>query len=362
MLRVLQRHKLNKKGNIIFVSSIKPNVYGGGEKWFYEVASKLKSIGYKVGLVARPKSKLANKFRDITDNVLELKFGFDFNPLSIIKLRKYFRKQNVDYLILHFNKDVSIAGAAGKMAGVKKIIFRNGYPLLHNKFKHKLLIPFFDHIVTNSLILKKQYQSYGWIKSDKIKTIYNGCDIDNEYLAKINEEKEEITVIAIGRLVKVKRFHWFIKLLSEVKTSYKIKGLIVGDGSERSNLEKLVAESKLNIDFTGEVNSVKEYLAKADILLHVSRNEGIPNVVLEAMASKVPVIATNAGGTGELIDDGENGYLCEVKDYTVIKTKLESMINDSSIRKKFTDSGFEKIRHCFTWDNTIEKLEKLFNE
>lgn len=89
----------------------------------------------------------------------------------------------------------------------------------------------------------------------------------------------------------------------------------------------------------------------------------MPNVVMEAMANNVPVVATNAGGTGELVKDGENGFLCEINNTEEIYQKLKQLIENDKLRQKFIDAAYQTIADRFTFKQSIDKLEQaLFNK
>lgn len=82
---------INKTATIAFVNSIPKDTFGGGEQWFFNAAKELQKRGHKIVLIARPQSKLVEKFRQINCAITELTFGSDYNPVNIYKLVKLFR-------------------------------------------------------------------------------------------------------------------------------------------------------------------------------------------------------------------------------------------------------------------------------
>jgi len=347
---------------IVFVNSIPANTFGGGEKWFSVLAGQLSQKKYRVGLIARPGSKLIEKFTRFDCDIYSLKFGSDFNPISIVKLFYYFKKIKPDVLFLNFNKDVSIAGLAGRLAGVRKIIFRNGFPIIQKKWQHRILMPLVDTIIVNSLALKRYYLSFNWNFASKIKVIYNGIEIPEEKSVKVERTSETpFIILGAGRLTRVKQFDLFIKIITQLKNEFPVKAVLAGEGSELENLKQLSKSLDADIEFVGHVNSLMPFLQQADILLHTSRNEGMPNVILEAMATGVPVVATNAGGTNEMIEDGENGFLCEVGAIQCLVEKMKLLITTSDLMKRFSRAGLKTVRQKFNLERTIEQVEQLIN-
>lgn len=327
----------------------------------FKTAKALQEKGYQIALVARPNSKIIKKFREIDSEVFPLKFGSDFNPISILKLYKYFRKFENAYLILNFNKDVSIAGIAGRLAGAKKIIFRNGFPLIHNKLKHKMLLPFFDILLSNSRALVEHYRSYSWGLENKMKVIYNGIETEASYERSYEKVSgQPYVVLGAGRLTRIKRFDVFIDIISRLNKIFPIHAIIAGDGPEIENLKLLSISLEADVEFLGQVPSIQHLLKNADIFLHTSRNEGVPNVVMEAMSCGIPVIATNAGGTNELVKDFVNGFLCEIDDIDGLTHKLELFLQDSKLRKNLGLEACKTIKSSFSFHHSIDQLEKLF--
>jgi len=347
---------------IVFVNSIPAHIFGGGEKWMYQTAYALYERGYHIGLVARPNSQIIEKFREFESEIYPLKFGSDFNPLSIFKLVIFFKKMNVSHLILNFNKDVSIAGIAGRMAGVEKILFRNGFPLINKKLKHRALLPFFDILVTNSQALVMHYTTYNWGLEDKMKVIYNGIKVNGFY--KRNFEKatgEPYFIFGAGRLAKIKRFDVFIDIVARLKQDFPVQAVIAGDGPELQHLKLLSDALEGDVEFLGYVPSIYPFLNKADIFLHTSRNEGIPNVVMEAMSQGLPVVVTNAGGTNELVKDKVNGLLCEIDDIDGLYHGMKLLLNDMKLRERLALEAQETIKKKFNFQDSIDQLENLFN-
>lgn len=341
---------------ILFVNSISPQVYGGGEKWCYETAAAFIEKGYRVALVARPDSRIMEKFQELDCDMYPLVFGPDYNPVSIIRLYRYFKKINAGYLILSFNKDVTTAGVAGRLSGVKKIVFRNGYSLINKKSRHRMMMPLYDTLVCNSMEIAEHYRSFGWGLERKTSVVYNGAQI-REKLPVV--DRKPLVILGAGRLVHVKRYHIFLDILAMLNSHVPVKGILLGDGPEKSRLEQQAREIGAPVEFAGHVPSIEPFLQKCDLFLHTSRNEGIPNVVMEAMSAGIPVIATNAGGTGELLTDNENGFLCAIDDVDSLFQKSLQLLTNIELRRTFSQAGWNTIASKFNIQKSVEQIEQL---
>jgi len=345
--------------NYLFVNSIPADVLGGGEKWNINIAKALKAEGYTVHLACRPGSKLQDAFSEFTSDIYTLNFGFDFNPASIFKLYRYIKAHKIDVIIGSFTKDISIAGIAGKLAGVSCIVFRNGFPVLQQKWKHKRLLPYFDKIITNSSKIKSLYTAYGWGLEKRIHVIYNGFIQPNQ-IEEIELERTKPILLGAGRFTSTKRFSVFLDVCAKVNSVRNIKVLLAGEGEEQDALEKRASELGLDIVFLGHQASILPYLNQTDIFLHCSANEGMPNVVMEAMYMGVPVVASNAGATDELVEHEKDGFVCLVDDKQAFVNCVLELLNHPEKADMFSEKGKLKVRTQFLFSHSFKRIKDVF--
>ncbi|MCR9263391.1 MAG: glycosyltransferase family 4 protein [Flavobacteriaceae bacterium] len=144
------------------------------------------------------------------------------------------------------------------------------------------------------------------------------------------EQKENI-VLAVGRLHKLKNHAMAITSFANVNPQ-DWKLLILGEGAERSNLEKLAANVQ-NVELLGAKTNIETYYNKAKIFLFTSYYEGFPNALLEAMHFGAAPISTDCkSGPSEIIEDGINGYLVKINDDRAMTKHLSQLIDDSNLR------------------------------
>jgi glycosyltransferase involved in cell wall biosynthesis len=334
---------------------------GGGEKWNVNIARALSGEGVNVHLISRPNSKISQEFKHFTDHIYDLNFGFDFNPLSIWKVYKYIKQHNIETIVGSFTKDISIAGTAGKLAGLGKIVFRNGFPVLQKKWKHKLLVNKFTDIITNSTKIKSQYSSYNWGLENKTHVIYNGFNKPSSIDSlKINKSKP--IIMGAGRLTSTKRFDVFLDVCQKVNDEIPIQIFIAGTGEGKSSLEKQAHKLNIDVTFLGHIESILPYLNHVDLFLHCSANEGMPNVVMESMFMGVPVVASNAGATDELIDHGTNGFISEIDNKDQFVTDTLELLRNNDIKETFSKNGKVKVLNDFIFQKNYEKVKLVLFE
>ncbi|MCF7799364.1 glycosyltransferase family 4 protein [Candidatus Woesearchaeota archaeon] len=171
-------------------------------------------------------------------------------------------------------------------------------------------------------------------------------------------KNKKTTITYVGRLIYAKGVQQLIEAISE--SEYKLQ--IVGDGPYKKNLEKLSKDLKVDAIFLGQKNQeeIINILSSTDIFVNPSYSEGLPTSVLEAGALGIPIIATDVGGTNEIIDDKQNGLLIKPKNVKEIKQALK-VLEDENKRKKYSKEIKKKIENNFDWEKTIKKFEEIIN-
>ena len=162
------------------------------------------------------------------------------------------------------------------------------------------------------------------------------------------------SVLYVGRLVKGKGVEY---LISAMKSCPDEKLVIVGDGAERRNLE-LLAKNMTNVNFVGEVppERVSDYLQRARMFVLPSVSEGSPNVILEAMALGVPVIATAVGGIPDLIKHGDTGFLTQPGNVGELAYYIRKLADDERLRSQLGKNCLRVVQQ-YSWDRIMPLYE-----
>ncbi len=189
-LRKLYKDAANaSKNRICFFNSLV--TWGGGEKWHFDLSTGLAKMGYNVFVYSNPRSELMKKIRDARINhkgivVSNLSF---LNPIKIIWLRSVFRKERVRTLVMNLSSDLKVAGIAAKLAGVDNIIYKraNAIPVRNtflNRFLYRRIV---TRMIANSEETKRTLlaRNPNLIEKDKIQVIYNGIDLQSNYLPSV---------------------------------------------------------------------------------------------------------------------------------------------------------------------------------
>ncbi|MDP6339989.1 MAG: glycosyltransferase [Candidatus Marinimicrobia bacterium] len=363
---------MEKKLNIFFSNSISAHKWGGGEKWMIGAARGLKARGHEVTLSGKANSVFLRKAKDANLDILPLNIYADYNLFKIWHTKRILKRKRVDVIVLNLNKDIRVAGIAARMAKVPVIIARNGIQLFSDKWKHKKTIGIVDGIITNSESIRNAYNTFPWMAQEKTTVIYNGLKMNGmvepaDVHTIWNIPKDNLVFVAAGRLTGQKGFDLLIEATSRMNGSARpFTVLIAGMGKNRKALEKQIDESQLNgsVKLIGFQNNLPAILKAADYIIMPSRQEGMPNVVMESMALGKPVLAANVNGVPELMNHRKTGFIfeprkvnaiCKAMDFALENYGSDEIANWGSAAKKHVEDHF-------TLDTMIDRLESYFFE
>ena len=168
-------------------------------------------------------------------------------------------------------------------------------------------------------------------------------------------------IISVGRFAYPKDYATLVEALAAVETDYR--ALLVGEGPARPAVESDVRRRSLagRVEFLGTRRDVPELLACADIFVLSSRSEGLPISVLEAMAARLPVVATDVGGLSELVVEGETGLLVPPADATAFAEALERLLCDPELRRRFGASARLRAERHFDLTRFHEAHIELYS-
>jgi glycosyltransferase involved in cell wall biosynthesis len=166
--------------------------------------------------------------------------------------------------------------------------------------------------------------------------------------------KNEVSIIYVGRLIDYKGVEYLIRAVSDIRMPYKLT--IVGNGPHRVYLEGISPDK--NIMFLGEkkFQEVEQYIRKSHVLVLPSLTENLPNVILEALAFGVPVIATNVGAIPEIIKDSVNGYIVNPQSSKEISQAILNMFS-SPRSYEIMRMEAQKSVQAYTWDALLPQLQ-----
>lgn len=239
---------------------------------------------------------------------------------------------------------------------------------------NKILAHWTNVITTNSRIGITVLERCGFLP-EQLRCIYNGVDTHRFspqkldcYRISMGEQLGLLGVpvcITVGRLTEQKGQLVLLQAIRKVlDAGEKIQCIIVGQGEHREMLE--IYASKLgvqnNVLFLGKRDDIDRVLSVADIFCLPSYWEGMPNVVLEAMAMGLPVVATAVAGTTEVVVEGETGFLIPPGDSEIMAERLLHLIRDPELRVRMGAAGRQRVLNVFSIEQMVAKTTDLYEE
>ena len=208
------------------------------------------------------------------------------------------------------------------------------------------------------------------LHDDEITVIYNGivCDDSSRMetdKAKMGLDPQKKAIGIVGRLVKGKGHHFFIRLskaLSEIREDLEF--LIIGDGPLADEIRLNIKQMNMdgNIKMLGFRSDVIDYINCLDILTLCSDHEGIPYVVLEALKCRTPIVSTNVGGIPEVISSGYNGILTGHGDCEEMKSKILELLDRPSMLNMITQNGYDTLLNKFSTPKMAQETVALYRK
>ena len=173
----------------------------------------------------------------------------------------------------------------------------------------------------------------------------------------------EKVLMHISNFRKVKRIQDVIKIHSIVNAKIPTRLILIGDGPERSSMERLAREEGVEDStyFLGKIKETEKALCLADVYLMTSETESFGVSALEALASGVPVISSNTGGIPEVNTHNTTGFLSKVGDVEDMAKNLSNLLTDNELYTKFSLNALEKAKQ-FDISNVLPIYENLYDE
>ena len=232
-----------------------------------------------------------------------------------------------------------------------------------------------DRVFAVSHALKRHYISEMGDVAERLEVIPNGVDVQRFHpdadcrkiiRQQLGVDDQEIVVGSLGRLDPVKDHGTLLRAAERcIAAGMPIRLLIVGDGSTRIALEREIENSALlrrRSIFAGEVSDVATWLNAFDVYVLSSLCEGMSNTLLEAMATALPVIATDVGGNTEVVEVEHSGLLYETRDVTRLTEHLTCLVQNQGRRRDLGRAARQRVESIFSFGFMLERYSNLYQE
>ncbi len=350
---------------------------GGAEKAFVRIAIGLKNRGWQVSVVSlRNAGPLATLLEAEDIEVTALETGGLLDVRTIFRLRRVLQKSPADVLLTFLHQANLVGRIAGRLAGVRRIVcgIRVADRRLAVTLPERITKGLVDRFVAVSQSVGDLHRQICHIDAMRMVAIPNGVDIDaiDAAVPAIRSEMgcspEDRVVLCVGRLSAQKApldalaaFRMMCEQFPELKPTAKL--LYIGEGELRADLQRRVDELGLqnSVQLPGWRPDAWRLMKSANALLLASHWEGLPNVVLEAQAAGLPVVATAVDGNRELIQDQLTGRLVPPGDTKAMATALgETLLNIAAVSQR-ADNARRHVAEHYRWDLCVEQFDRVLS-
>ncbi len=369
---ILEHHE----GRIRIALAITELEVGGAERCLVELACGLDPQQFQVevyALATRPENDaLAVRLEESAIPVHFIGAERTWKVLgAIARFRRLLIKQAPD-LLQTFLFHANVVGTlAGRLAGVPKIV--TGVRVAEPSWLRHTVERWFtrraDRIVCVSDSVAKFCTERVGLPKESLLAIPNGIATEGypseapTDLSQFSVNHGDFVIATVGRLEQQKGIDWLLNATTNLLApDSNLRLLIVGDGPDRQMLENL-AESlgiQKNVHFAGWRPDVPDILASCDLLVLPSRWEGMPNVLLEAMASRLPVVATDVEGVSEILGPLSRQQTVKFGDSSGLVRQIRAIANDSDLAEVLASQNYERVSSKFSLKNMVHSYQQLY--
>ena len=253
---------------------------------------------------------------------------------------------------------------------------------LKSELPFEIVKRYTNHFVTGPEMMVDYYANVVKVKREKLVCLYNDIDItrfsiiDEQEKMKIKKELDipidKKVILFVKRMSKIKGILFYspyiIEKNQEIIRNKNYICYYLGDGTEKSELERQVKEKKLNdiVKIVGNKpnKDIQKFYQIADIFINPTLEEGFPRVLIEAMASGLPTVTTNAGGIADIVGELQSKFMVDIKDRDGFAKKLEELIKNENKQEKLSKENLARVKRYSTenvakmYINTIFKINK----
>jgi len=339
-------------------------IVGGMESAIARLAGRLSPTAFSIVALCPFEGPFTSRLREHGIPVHICPMGEKLRWHSVQRAVSLAREHEVQVIHAHMGPAHVIAGLAGRVTRTPVLATVHSMHLSMLDLEvHRLAA---THICVVSEAARAHALAVG-AASARLSVIHNGVDAD-EFTPRSTRDRADgdaLTVGFVGRLSAEKNPELFLRTAALVHASIpSARFVVIGDGPLRAELHALARALRITdvVTFTGECDSMPERYHALDVVLCTSWHEGTPLAVLEAMASGLPVVATDIGGNPELVAAGLTGWLTPPGDELAMAERTVSLLADEAMRARFGAAARSRVVKQFSADDYIARTGALLEE
>ena len=354
------------------------NFFGGPERQILNHALRVQVYGVTPQIISFGEQGKSNKLlRRAADKGIasrELGLRSAFHPGAVTELVEFMKTLETDILVGHGYKGNIVGRLATWSAGIPFLAVSRGWTAESRRIRFyevldRLFLRLADAVVAVSEGQRRKILACG-VRPDKVWVIHNAIDLEAYPGPAEKSARDElgiplnaILVTTAGRLSPEKHHLGLVEaarlVLAKMPDVYFV---VFGEGVLRTELEIAVADAGIGHRFflPGFRSDVRSVLHETDIFVLPSHTEGLPNVILEAFACRKPVVATNVGGTPEVVLHGDNGLLVQPNDMEELAASLMALCASAGMRQSLGEKGYRLVKEQFRYDHQTKLYINIY--
>lgn len=362
---------------LMMVSSI---AMGGAERILVSVLPYLREQGIEVKLCTlntRRDSPLVEQFQQTGIERLDLGAKKMLDRTAWGKFNDLLDEQKIDLVHAQDQDTIVYAAAAHRRRKLPTVMSRHVLKEPADTWKEAVRAKMvlvaakygYDRIVAVSEAVRQDFSKLAHVPLSKIETIYNGIDINSFNTRHQRQAKraemgwsDETPIVLMVAVLRRGKGHEVlfeaIPRLLEAIPNAKIK--LVGDGEQDQILHQQAAAFNGVVEFLGQRMDVPELLGASDVLVLPSWSEALPTVLIEAGAASLPVVATNVGGTAEIVEDGKTGYVIPTGDAAQLAQRLIDLLQAPQQAQEMGQAAHQRVTALFSLEQQAKQTVALY--
>lgn len=360
-----------------------PPFYSGYGKQLYSVLKEIQDINPDLKFIILTAFGDDYKFGNVVVN----SFNFDYEKSTKITLYKFslrvllwVMKNRKTVPLIHcikagpeavfakigaliINKPFIVKIAQDELSNVE-LKNKNYVNKMRIKFRHKFLLHTTNFIAINTDIKKMLEQKK--TGASKIWFIPNGVNTDTFNNDKEKKDSKTLSFLYVGAINKRKGVYDLLDSLKDIAVEKEIKftfcGPILEDFDFHKKIRQINMMENISIEYLGQVKNVEQYMKNADVFILFSYSEGLPNVLLEAASSNLPIITTDIPGSRDIVKDGYNGKIVQPGNLKEIKRSIDFFVNDRNWLNIMGNNSRNFVRNKYNIKMIAENYIELYNK
>lgn len=359
------------------------NITGGGgtESYIYSLAQKLHNNRCKFFVVYSEEGPSLNLFKNLGIETIKLSMNSPYDFKAAKQLKKICADKSIDVIHTHFLRENYISiiskvlGNNVKLINTRHMLIKNSKSVVYS---NRFMTKFNYKVIAVSKAVEELLMDEG-ILPNKIQLIYTGIDLDSwsseknlEFRNEFNIDKDDILIASVARFSEEKGHEFLLNSIAAMKniieskeiSDLKFKFVLVGDGNLLNKTMELAQNLDINNDiiFTGHRNDINHILRACDLFISHSKSEAFGISILEALASGLPVISTDSGGSREIITPScDFGTLIPYGDKDKLAESILKFLSNKNLIKIYSKNGLNFLSNNFNLDNTMEETYNLYS-